>query len=899
MLGASNAGRKPWWRRWRGTVAGVAALSLAVPAVAAAPASATSAPAEPATQPIATAMVDAESAPPPEILTPDGDPLTPSDAQVRAEVPPGQTIEIGVASADGPAGLSITTVTATGPEQALAVIDAVAAEPDTLAVGLPQETVPFGSPAVPDAEAGTATEVMAAAVEPMATTTPTAADPFRPESPWLQFPSNQYAPDMLCTDGISQISPYYTGCPTYAWQYATGAGQVVAVLDQGVDTSHPDLAAAVTTGAQCLADGADSCTTTWQVAPDHRSDHGTHVAGVIGAVTDNGTGISGMTIGARIMPVEVIGPDGTGTTTALARGIDWAVDNGATVLNMSLGATGFSDPVLQVAVAHADYLGVTQVAAVGNDGPTSNRTSYPAAYPEVIGVGNIDSAYDIANNSSRGVWVDVVAPGTGILSTLNGDSYGWYSGTSMATPHVAAAVALLRQRQPYMSPADLGDLLTRTAQDLGPSGWDSTFGHGMIWPVSALQQPVKPAPSGDPGSTFYPIDPARVLDTRAGTPAPIQPREAREVNVARDLGTQSEVVPEGAVAIAYNLTIPNPSLSGHLRVMPGDTAYTSASAINVAQAQTIANGLVVKVDANRDIRVYNSVGEPVHAVVDVLGYFLPAEQTTPLGTEPQSTGSRFTPITPTRVHDSDKAVEGRLAPGETRTIAVDTGIDGQKDVIPTGTSAIAYNITVVEPGSAGHLRVMPGDVLETDSSAINWSNPADKIANGLVVKVSPERTIRVRNSVATPVRILVDIVGYYSSDGALFYPVSPARLYDSRQPQPQQGALPPGTERAIYAGDGRDAAGAVTQPNVVPAGSTAMAYNITVPQSGTNTGGHLRLWPDGVARPNASVINWAAGVGSTRANGLIVGVSTQRWVRTYNGSAEPNHVIVDALGYYG
>jgi hypothetical protein len=629
------------------------------------------------------------------------------------------------------------------------------------------------------------------------------------------------------------------------------------------------------------------------------------VAGIVGAVTGNGLGVSGMAPGARIMPVEVIGPNALGSTTGLARGIDWAVDNGATVINMSLGTLGSSsDPVLQVAVAHALYLEIPLIAAVGNDGPTTNRISYPAAYPGVIGVGNIDWNKGIAATSTRGDWVDVVAPGSIIMSTLNVGSlewgrYGWLNGTSMAAPHVAAAMAILRQRQPNMNAVELTELLYSTAQDLGVSGWDNAYGHGLIRPVTALQQPVKAASTRGVGSTFHPIAPTRVLDTRAGTSAAIQPREAREVNVGKELGTQKVIMPEGAVAIAYNLTIPNPAMAGHLRVMPGNTAFTSASAINVAPGQSIANGLVVKIDQSQEIRVYNAVGQPVHAIVDVLGFFLPANLTNPLAEPAQAAGSRFTPITPTRVHDSDLAVGGRLAPGETRTIAVHTGIEGQKGVIPVGTRAIAYNITVVEPGSAGHLRVMPGDVAETDSSAINWANPNDRIANGLVVGVSADRAIRVRNWAPTPVRILVDIVGYYGMSGALFFPVSPARLYDSRQPQPLPGAVPPGTERAIFAGDGRDAVGGVITPNVVPSGSTAIAYNITVPLAGPTTGGHLRLWPDGIARPNASVINWPAGIGATRANGLVVGVSTQRWVRTYNGSSAPNHVIVDALGYYG
>ncbi|MCB0915710.1 MAG: S8 family serine peptidase [Actinobacteria bacterium] len=820
-------------------------------------------------------VVEAADAPEPapEVLIPDGDPLRSDESTVRDQVAPGETIEVGVATSDGGAGLSISTIRATGPEEALAVIDAAAARPDTLAVGIPQPIVTFG--------------------ESAATTTPAATDPYRPENLVLPFPWNQYAPDMLCTDPIAGASSRY-GCSNYAWQYATGAEQVVAVLDQGVDTTHPDLAASIVPGASCDTGG---CTLVAQTAPENRTDHGTHVAGTIGAITGNGIGVSGMAPGARVMPVEVIPPSGSGDTTTLARGIDWAVDNGATVLNMSLGTLGSpSDPVLEVAVAHAQYLDAVLVAAVGNDGPTTNRISYPAAYPDVIGVGNIDSAKNIASSSTRGNYVDVVAPGTATISTVNVGSpewgrYGWFSGTSMATPHVTAAMALLRQHQPAMTRGELANLLTSTAQDLGTPGWDSTYGYGLIRPVNALQFPVKPVTPAGVGSVFYPIDPARVLDTRTDPTGQIAPREAREVFVGAEAGSGAPVVPDGAVAIAYNLTIPNPAVNGHLRVMPGSTAYTAASAINVAAGQNIANGLVVQIDAYREIRVYNALGQPADAVVDVLGYFLPQGSENPPG------GSLFNPIDPTRVHDSDVS-GGRLQPGETRVIGVHTGIDGQQNVVPVGTEAIAYNITVVEPGSAGHLRVMPGDVKSTESSAINWLNPMDKIANGLVVKVAPDRTIAVYNAAGTDVRILVDVVGYYTDTGQLFYPISPARAYDSRQPQPQPGAMLPGTERAVYVGDGRDGVGNVTSPNVVPAGASAMAYNITVPLSAPSPGGHLRLWPDGIPKPNASVINWPVGGDDTRANGLLVGISDQRWVRVYNGSSASNHVIVDVLGYY-
>lgn len=803
----------------------------------------------------------------------DTDAERPAEGQVRAEVAPGETVAIGIASTQGDGGLAISTVTAVGPDQALAAIAEAAAAPDTVAVGLPQPTQLFAS------------------------TVPAATDPYRLENQPLPLPQYQYSLDMLCADPIADAQTRYP-CEGYDWQYATGKSQVVAIIDQGVATSHPDLAASIVPGARCLGVDQTPCRGVSGTDPAEVARHGTHVAGIVNAVTDNGIGVSGFARDAKLMPVQVISKAGTGNTTDLAAGIVWAVDNGATVLNMSLGTTGSaSDPVLAAAVASALRLGVPVVAAVGNDGPTNNRIAYPAAYDGVIGVANVDYTKTIATSSTRASYVDVAAPGTSVLSTVDVPDplvgpYGLLSGTSMATPHVAAVVAMLRQRQPAMTPAQLAALITATAEDRGALGWDPEYGFGVVRPITALKSPVVPPPVTE-GSTFVPIDPARVLDTRLNRSIPSG--TARTVSVASevdDVGTPvREVVPAGASAIAYNLTVPAPAAAGHLRVMPGDTAFSSASAINFTTGQTIANGLTVKIDASRQIRLYNAAGAPVDAIVDVVGYFLPASV-------PNPTGGRFTPVAPVRVYDSGAVGVALLAPGETRNIKVHTGLQGQQNVIPVGATAVAYNITVVEPRVAGHLRVMPGDVSETNSSAINWFLPGDKIANGLVVGVAADRSVNVNNRSGGAVRFLLDIVGYYGAGGALFYPVAPARLYDSRQPLPQPGALPAYSERTVYAGDGRDTLGTVISRDVVTPGSTALAYNITLPVSGPSSGGHLRLWPANQARPESSVLNWPTTGATTRANGLVVGLSTDRKVKVYNGSSEANHVIIDALGYY-
>lgn len=417
---------------------------------------------------------------------------------------------------------------------------------------------------------------------------------------------------------------------------------------------------------------------------------------------------------------------------------------------------------------------------------------------------------------------------------------------------------------------------------------------GLLVAVAGVGRAV--AVSG--GSVFVPVDPSRVFDSRSagvgGVAAPLGAGETRLVSVGSVQGGGAVVVPSSAVAVAFNITVPSPSVGGHLRVMPGDVASTGASAVNFRPGETIANGLVTRVDAQQRIHIFNAAGGAVEAVVDVVGYFVPAVSA------PQ--GGRLTAVTPIRVYDTAADAAGMLGVGATRSVSVASqlaGLGGAGDVVPVGATAVAYNITVVRPTAAGHVRVFPGDVASSSASSLNWTVPGDVIANGLQVRVAADRTIKVFNSSGAPVHFLIDVLGFYRPGaGADFFPVDPARVYDSRAAQPAQGVLPTGSGqvmRTVSVADGRDAAGAVTRAGVVPAGAVAVAYNLTA--TATTASGHLRVMPAGVALVGASAINWP-GAGYTRANGLITSISADRRMSIYNGSAGPVHAIVDTLGYY-
>ncbi len=279
-----------------------------------------------------------------------------------------------------------------------------------------------------------------------------------------------------------------------AWPRSTGAGIVVAVVDTGVATDHPDLAGQVLPGRTFLNGSPTG------VATDPMTDacgHGTHVAGTIAALAGNSIGVAGAAPGVKILPVKVL--NCSGYSSDVANGIKWAADQGARVINLSLGAPG-PNPVIDAAVAYAHYRRVVVVAAAGNNhGPKScssaadNARSYPGASPGAIGVGAIGKRFTRACFSNTGNYVDLVAPGVKVLSTYPPamTSYGYapytyMSGTSMAAPHVSAAAAMVLSRRPGCSPDRVERRLKATARRLSRYRRTNAFGYGLVDPARAV-----------------------------------------------------------------------------------------------------------------------------------------------------------------------------------------------------------------------------------------------------------------------------------------------------------------------------------------------------------------------------------------------------------------------------
>lgn len=295
------------------------------------------------------------------------------------------------------------------------------------------------------------------------------------------------------------------GCPE-AWNVTTGTADVsVAVLDTGVDFSHPDLVGRLDARNDWDFIDADD-------VADDDSGHGTHVAGIIAANTGNGMDVAGVAPGITLLPVRILNARGSGDTVGLARGIRWAADKGASVINLSLG---FSSPssVVEDAIGYARSKGCLLVAASGNSGTASLR--YPAAYPEVLAVGATDAADARATFSQYGSGLGLVAPGVGAVDSGGalegilslrpvsgpaarpGVSTGRETGTSVAAPHVAAAAALLRSAHPTWTATVIANKLLATAENLGPAGKDAETGYGLLRVDRALGLGEQGSPDDD------------------------------------------------------------------------------------------------------------------------------------------------------------------------------------------------------------------------------------------------------------------------------------------------------------------------------------------------------------------------------------------------------------------
>jgi subtilisin family serine protease len=297
-----------------------------------------------------------------------------------------------------------------------------------------------------------------------------------------------------------------------AWDRTTGSPNItVAILDTGIDLDHPELAPLLVQGTDMVDLGPNPTPPAGfrfegdfqgrDNIPQDEVGHGTHVAGTVACLSNNGVGVAGVTWSCRLMPVKVLtrivnvnnanDVRGTGSAADIAAGIRWAVDNGARVLNLSLGGTTDTQ-VERDAIAYAVAQGAVVVAAMGNAFQQGNPTSFPAAYPDVVAVGAINTADARAPFSQTGPHIDVAAPGVGVLSTVWDNGFTNMSGTSMASPHVAGLAALILSCNGNLTAAQVADIIRQTARPLRDNPADpvpnNNYGFGCIDAEAAINR---------------------------------------------------------------------------------------------------------------------------------------------------------------------------------------------------------------------------------------------------------------------------------------------------------------------------------------------------------------------------------------------------------------------------
>lgn len=277
-----------------------------------------------------------------------------------------------------------------------------------------------------------------------------------------------------------------------AWDASRGKAIKVAVLDTGIDGTHPDLAPNYKGGISFVPS---------ETSPMDFNSHGTHCAGTIAAAINN-VGVVGVAPAAYLYAVKVLDRSGSGQFSWIIAGIDWCITNGIKIISMSLGAP--SAPTAVETICNTAWSkGLLLVAAAGNSGhtPTGLPTSvgFPARYPNVIAVSAIDSGNVITSFSSAGPEVELCAPGLNVLSTVPGGGYGTKSGTSMACPHVSGAAALAWGGHRYTNNVTIRRLLAWTSDNLGNPGRDPLYGYGRVdAEQAATELTVPPAIPGIP-----------------------------------------------------------------------------------------------------------------------------------------------------------------------------------------------------------------------------------------------------------------------------------------------------------------------------------------------------------------------------------------------------------------
>jgi len=424
--------------------------------------------------------------------------------------------------------------------------------------------------------------------------------------PQVAYAEPDYIYRALATPDDSYYATYQWNMPQISaesgWDITTGSSSItIAIVDTGVDTGHPDLSAKIVAGYDFVNDDSN---------PADDEGHGTHVAGIAAASSNNGEGVAGVSWGARIMPVKVLDATGSGPLSDVASGIIWAADHGAQVINLSLGGSSGSS-TLEDAIDYAYNKGVLVIAAAGNSYDSGNPTIYPAAYDHVLAVGATGDKDERADYSSTGHFVDVVAPGGNpadnddtnpdhwITSTYwrsSGYSYAQIAGTSQAAPHVAGLAALMLSVNSSLTNDKVEQIIETTAVDLGTAGRDDIYGYGRIDVAAALAaaQTATTTPTVTATATATPTQTttATVTATATATPTASATPSATATAIPTGSTTPTATVtplPTGSATPTLTMT-PTPTASATFT--PTTTPLPTSSATLTATATPVPTGSI-------------------------------------------------------------------------------------------------------------------------------------------------------------------------------------------------------------------------------------------------------------------------------------------------------------------
>ena len=436
-----------------------------------------------------------------------------------------------------------------------------------------------------------------------------------------------------------------------AWDIETGANMIVAVIDSGLDYNHVDILGNVWSNSGEIANngidddgnGYVDDVRGWDFAnsdndPMDDNNHGTHVSGTIAATGNNGVGVTGVNWSARVMPLKFITAAGTGATADAIAAIDYAVANGARIINASWGGSFFSQALFD-AIFAANTAGVLFVAAAGNNGTDNDITpNYPASYdiPNIISVAATDNADALAAFSNFGATsVDLGAPGVSILSTIPANGYASFSGTSMASPHVAGVAALALSREPTLSAAGLKSaLLDNTDPVASLPGRTVTGGRlNAFNTLSSIGAPVPPPPvvvTVSPDSATVPVGGNIQFSATGSTTAYTWSVNSTAASITSAGGLLTGLAP-GIVTVTATDTTGNADSSANINIIQVQITPASATLSTSATQQfTVAGGFppyawsssnpaIASVDAATGLLTALAAGTVVLSVVDNIG----------------------------------------------------------------------------------------------------------------------------------------------------------------------------------------------------------------------------------------------------------------------------------------